>query len=456
MKISHRLLSALLLMLACSIQAAEEQPAVLLISIDGLAPDYLINTDEYGLRVPVLREFLTRGAYATAVVNVTPTVTYPNHTTLVTGVAPAQHGIHANTVFDPEGREQGAWNWYGAQIKARTLWEAAKEKDMTTAAVLWPVTVGHPAIDYNVPEYWRVKQRSDDYLLNAVATPRGFLDTVKSVDALFVDGGKEANDWAFDDKLADIAIAMIDEARPNLLTVHIVGLDGAQHGDGPLPINDRARETLEHLDATIGRIIAAERAAYPNATIAIVSDHGFHPVTATVNLNAAFAKAGLIELDANGRLKSWKAYAWNSGGSASVVLHDASDAATFAAVDSILSELASDPDNGIASVLRGEEAVAEGALPQASFLVDCQAGFATGGALSGDVVTPTPKRTGTHGYRNIHPEMHSAFFVMGPDVTPGLNLGTIDIRSIAPTLAKELNVDLPATQAPVLSLREQL
>src|SRR5690606_8138205 len=343
------------------------------------------------LEIPVLREFVAGGAYSTNVVNVTPTVTYPNHTSLVTGVGPREHGIYTNTMFDPEGIEQGGWNWYGEQIKARTLWEAAKEEGMTTAAVLWPVSVAHPAIDYNVPEYWRVKQPSDDYLLNAVVTPKGFLETVEAVESLFINGGKEANDWAFDDKLADIAIEMIRQGQPNLLTVHIVGLDGAQHDSGPLPVNAKARETLEHLDETIGRISAAEREAYPDAVIAIASDHGFHPVTATVNLNAAFSQAGLIELDDNNKLKSWKAYAWGSGGSASVVLKDPDDAETLAAVDSILSELAVDPANGISSVLRGDEAIAEGALPQASFMVDCRGGFATGGALFGDVIRPTAR-----------------------------------------------------------------
>jgi len=453
MKLIKFFSSALLLALTGLGQAAEEDPSVLLISIDGLAPDYVINADAYGLKVPVLREFVSKGAYSSNVVNVTPTVTYPNHTSLVTGVSPREHGIYTNTLFDPEGVEQGGWNWYGEQIKARTLWEAAKDEGMTTAAVLWPVSVGHSAIDYNVPEYWRVKEASDDYLLNAVATPRGFLETVQSVDSLFINGGKEANDWAFDEKLADIAIEMIRQGQPNLLTVHIVGLDSAQHTEGPLPGSASARETLEQLDRIVGRIIDAQRQVYPNGTVAIASDHGFHPVTATVNLNAAFSGAGLIELDDNNRLKSWQAYAWGSGGSASVVLKDPQDEAVRAEVDRILSELAADPANGIASVLRGEEAIAEGALPQASFMVDCRGGFATGGALVGNVLRPTARLIGTHGYRNTHPEMHSAFFVMGAGIEHGKRLGEIDIRSIAPTLAKELGVSLPDARLPVLPLR---
>lgn len=442
----------ILLAFAATTQAAQPQRAVLLISVDGLHPSYVIEAQKHGMKLPVLREFVAKGAYASAVVNVTPTVTYPNHTALVTGVAPAEHGIHTNTVFDPEGVEKGAWNWYGAQIKAPTLWDVTKAKGLTTASVLWPVSVGHPSIDYNVPEYWRVKQPSDNYLLNAVSTPRGFLESVETIGAVF-SGAAHEDGPTFDGKLAAIAIAMIEKAQPRFLTVHLVGLDSAQHENGPLPINEKAREMLEQLDGLIGRMIVAERKVHPEATIAIASDHGFLPVNATVNLNAAFAKAGLIELGSDGKLKSWRAYSWNSGGSSSVVLKDPNDRATFAAVDKILTELAADAKTGIAGVLRGTDAVAEGALPNASFLVDCNSGFAMGDALSGEVVQRKSKTTGMHGYRNTHPEMNSAFFAMGPGIKAAKNLGTIDIRQIAPTLAQELGVQLPTAKMPPLPLR---
>lgn len=433
------------------IQAAQSERAVLLISIDGLHPSYLIDAEKYGVKAPVLREFVSKGAYASGVVNVTPTVTYPNHTALVTGVSPREHGIYTNTVFDPEGAEKGAWNWYGAQIKVPTLWDVAKAKGLTTAAVLWPVSVAHPAIDYNMPEYWRVKQPSDDYLLKAVSTPRGFLESVENIGSMF--GSAADEDATFDGKLAKIAVAMIEKAQPHLLTVHIVGLDSVQHAHGPLPTNQESRETLAKLDTLIGRIIAAERKAHPDATIAIASDHGFLPFTATLNLNAAFAKAGLIELSSDGKVKSWQAYSWNSGGSAAIVLKDPNDRATFAAVDRILTELAADAKAGIASVLRGAEAIAAGAPPQASFLVDCNSGFATGEALTGEVIQPRAKTAGMHGYRNTHPEMNSAFFAMGPGIKAGNNLGTIDIRQIAPTLAQELGVQLPTAKMSPLPLR---
>ena len=76
-------------------------PLLVVISIDGLRPDYVTAADAHGLRIPELRRFMKEGAFAEGVAGVIPTVTYPSHTTLVTGVWPTAHGILANTTFDP-------------------------------------------------------------------------------------------------------------------------------------------------------------------------------------------------------------------------------------------------------------------------------------------------------------------------------------------------------------------
>ena len=74
---------------------------LVLISVDGMRPDYVTAADAHGAKVPNLRRFIKEGTYADGVVGIVPTVTYPSHTTLVTGVWPSKHGIWANTTFDP-------------------------------------------------------------------------------------------------------------------------------------------------------------------------------------------------------------------------------------------------------------------------------------------------------------------------------------------------------------------
>ena len=109
---------ALFLMLLC---AGERTPAapVLMISVDGLKPEYVLDADAHGLKIPFLRGLLRDGTYARGVTGVWPTVTYPSHTTLLTGLSPAEHGIYNNLEFDPKSTFANAWYWY-AQANSRT------------------------------------------------------------------------------------------------------------------------------------------------------------------------------------------------------------------------------------------------------------------------------------------------------------------------------------------------
>ena len=123
---------------------------VLMVSIDGLRPGDVVEANQRGIAAPHLTEFLTRGTYATGVRNVLPTLTYPNHTTLITGVWPAQHGIYGNATFDPTRANMGGWYWYYSDIKVPTLWSAVKDHGGNVASVSWPVSVGAP-VDENIP-----------------------------------------------------------------------------------------------------------------------------------------------------------------------------------------------------------------------------------------------------------------------------------------------------------------
>ena len=83
---------------------------------------------------------------------VTPTVTYPSHTTMITGVLPGVHGIYNDRILDPEELLNGSWYWYARAIKVPTLHSVVKARGLTAAAVSWPATVGAD-IDYLVPEF---------------------------------------------------------------------------------------------------------------------------------------------------------------------------------------------------------------------------------------------------------------------------------------------------------------
>ena len=168
------ILALAVLLSAGTVFGEENAPALLvMISVDGMKPEYVTAADAHGAKLPNLRKFLKEGAYAEGVIGVIPTVTYPSHTTLVTGVLPATHGIWANTMFDPLQRNYEGWYWYAEDIRVPTLWDAAALAGRTTASLQWPVTVG-AKITWNIPEMWRAGTPEDAKLLARTSGPRPY------------------------------------------------------------------------------------------------------------------------------------------------------------------------------------------------------------------------------------------------------------------------------------------
>jgi predicted AlkP superfamily pyrophosphatase or phosphodiesterase len=419
---------------------------VILISIDGLKPEYVLGADAHGLKIPNLRRFLKEGAYSTGVHGVVPTVTYPSHTTLITGVSPAKHGIYANTTFDPLRKNYGGWYWYAEDIKVPTLWDTARGAGLTTANVHWPVSVA-ARITWNLPQYWRAGTADDRKLLRVLATP-GLLDTLEKELGPYADGIDESIDG--DENRAKFAARLLELKHPDFATIYLTALDHEEHASGPF--SPQSNATLERIDAALGRILDAVKRTYNGrAVVCVVSDHGFVPTSKALHLAVAFRSAGFIEFDSKDQIKSWKATIWGAGGSEAIVLHDKNDAATKIKVAELLSKLAADPANGIDRIVPEEELHARGGFPDAAFLVVLRPGYVTGENLSGELVTPTTYK-GMHGYWPDEPEMNSSFFLLGPGWVPH-SLGEIDMRSIAPTLAQILGLSLPGAEEKAIPSR---
>ena len=437
-------------------QTPSHQP-VLLISIDGMRPDYVTQADDHHLRIPALRHIMASGAYAEGVIGNLPTVTYPSHTTIVTGVWPDQHGILNNQRFDPERKLAGAWFWYADLIKVPTLWSAGQAAGLHTASVGWPVTVDSNAIDYNIPEYWRtpslgVPANPDDRLLiNSISRPYGEVTRIAArTDTPFMMGNDTS--IAGDEVKTIYSLDILKQHRPDFMTIHLSSLDAEEHLHGPF--SAEANADLESLDGMVQRLASQELANYPEAIVVIVSDHGFASVEKDVNLAVPFIQAGLIRIGQNSRgassVVSWQAEPWPAGCVAPIILHDPSDMATQDKVKQLLRDLAADPSNGIDAVLDHGATAQLGGFPDATFLVTFKVGYCNGGGLAGPLVTPAFE-AGAHGYNMATtPEMRSSLFMMGKGIAVGRDLGLVDMRRIAPTLAKLLNVALPtATQPPL-------
>lgn len=439
----RRLLFALSIVLLAWLPSMRAAAApLLLVSIDGLRPIDVLQAHQRGLQLPNLEALLQRGAYASGVRGVLPTLTYPSHTTLITGVSPNQHGIGGNLTFDPVNKNQQGWYWYASDIRVPTLWDAAHAAGLTTANVHWPVSVGAP-VDWNLPQIWRTGTADDRKLLGALATP-GLLPTLEKELGPYADGIDES--LAGDETRTRFAVKLLETHKPDFMTTYLTALDHEQHVSGP--DTPASRAVLERIDGLIGELVAAAQRVHPDGVVAVVSDHGFLPVQQDVNLYRPFIKAGLVTFK-NSAVTDWQAMPWNDGGSAAIVLHDPANASVRARVAALLDQLQRDPAYGIDHVLEHPQLVVRGGTAQAEWFVLFKPNYEM--AITPDTPLPAVSHyRGMHGYDPALPQMRSTFLLAGKGVPAGKDLGEIDMRDIAPTLARLLGARLPQAQGKVL------
>lgn len=190
-----------------------------------------------------------------------------------------------------------------------------------------------------------------------------------------------------------------------------------------------------------------------------MSDHGFDKVTHQVNLNRALTDAGFITLSGEGQsatVTSWSAFAWYVGGSAVVVVQDAEDRGIVDHVEGVLRTLANDPAMGIERIYDRIAIADQGMAEAADYVVAFKPGYRMGNSFEGPLVVPSSG--GAHGAYSgltVRPDMRSAFFVSGPGIASGRNLGIIDIRQIAPTLAGIMGAPFPSASATALPIHDQ-
>ncbi len=255
-----------------------EKPNVLYISIDALHPEVVFEADRFGIKIPFLRSLIKKSTYAgKGSYGVFPTLTYPSHVSMVTGVSPRKHGLSNNIYFDAENIHGGkCWKWFDpGKGKLENLWSGAKKAGYTTANICVPCTVG-AEIDYNIVEYWRDKTLyndmvyyslcSDPWMVEEMEKEIGFIpgltQTVKEDD---VQRGKAAI-WILENKLKK-------SDKPFFITAYFSSYDGMAHECRTY--SKESFDALEVTDDMVRQIVEkAKEAAEGNLVVCIASDHG--------------------------------------------------------------------------------------------------------------------------------------------------------------------------------------
>lgn len=420
--------------------AASAGPIVVLITLDGFPARAL---DDPRLPMPTLRALQAGGAWARTMQPVNPTVTWPNHTALITGVNARGHHVLANglIVLPEDGSAVDVKPWVPRTrlVQAPTLYDALAARGMTTGQVDWVAIYDAEHVQWSFAEKPVVDNPvSRDLIRDGHATAEQI--------TAFGDSSPAWRDQIYTDAGIDILV----HHTPNLLLLHLLQTDTLQHGYGPL--TPAAYDAYAYADAQIKRVMDAARASglLERITFVIASDHGFATYTHSIRANALLAQLGLLTKD--GDVYKGKAWALAEGGEASVFIRDkAHYREQLARLGEAFAKMP-----GVASV-HGVEDFARFGLPTPGesdqapdlYLV-AKPGYAFQPGVDAPVVEDTVGPKGAHGYLNTDSDMQALFIASGAHIKPGTALGAISNLRVAPTLARLLGVSLPDAKQPAL------
>ncbi len=436
------LIVALLLALPATVVATEEptqpeRPAdhVVLVSIDGLRPEFYLDST---WPAPMLQQLVSQGSHAETMRTVFPSVTYPSHTTMITGVLPSRHGVYYNSPFEPGG-ETGRWYWEEEGIRVKTLWDAAREVGFTTASISWPVSVGAP-VDFNLPEVWSLDREADPIeVFRQHEHPPGILAEIERE----ATGRLEISDFTIfyigrDDRLGDAAAYLMESKRPELMTVHLTSVDHFQHDDGR--DSPRVRRALAAADRGLSKIYeAAEQAGIlDRTTFVVVGDHGFVDIHTTLAPNVWLVEAGLRTADPD--RGDWRATFHTTAASAFLHLADPEDDEAVAIVRRVLAELPAGVQKGFRVVER-DELDRLGSAPESVLAFAMRPGFNITSSAEGPAVRPASG--GQHGFVPDFPHIQTGFVAAGAGVRAGGRASQLDLVDVAPLVAHLLALDMP-------------
>lgn len=421
---------------------ATSQEHVVMISIDGLAAFYL---SDPRAPIPTLRKLATDGAQAQALHESNPTTTWPNHTTLITGVYPDKHSVLFNGVLVRGGpgqpvRIEGERDQRDL-IAVPTLYDQLRGAGYRTAAINWPCTRGATTLDDNFPDTPdRIHQTTPR--LRAELIRAGILDDAE--EKSFERKSAAAQDQAW----TACATHILQARPPNLLLLHLLGTDVIQHRYGPqTPAAYTALALADELVADVLRALGTADLR-GQTTLLIVSDHGFAKPSKLINPDAVLRKAGLLRPGPRRRAQSL-----SEGGTAFGYLTDpATTGEDRNKVFALLREV-----EGIAQILQPDQYPSlhlpdPARNPQAGdLLLVAKEGYTFSDEFfEDDPIAPLPISLGSHGYLSTDARMNGVLIASGRRIKARTKLGMVDSIDVAPTIAALLGLNFHGAQGKVL------
>lgn len=395
--------------------------------------------------LPGYNKYLKGGCMIRSVTSVYPTVTYPCHTTMMTGNYPDRHGVTSNFKL-VMNEKPTPWNWFSDVIRSKDIFTACKEKGLTTATVFWPVTGCHKDIDYKIPEYVPQKGDTLEDAFRRAGCDEDMLEIVKKNSVIL----KEYKHPYIDEFIIQCACDVLRQKQPDVLLIHPANIDGARHEYGIF--NEKVDQAVRDTDRFVQMLMEVqdELGLTDSTNLVVTSDHGQMDISRIIDLNVMLADYGFITVDSEGLITDWKAYCLSNGLSAVVYLKNPEDENVKNRVFALLRWMRNEGIYGIGDVFTAEEADEKYHLNgDFSFVIESDDYTSFGESVTKPLVEAfgdTDYRYGraSHGYL---PEKgpQPVFMAKGPDFAENVVLEKGRLIDEAPTYAALLGVNLPDT-----------
>ena len=400
---------------------------------------------------PNFKRLSEQGVLCEHVESVYPSITYPAHTTIVTGKKPCHHGIINNTCFQPERRNPD-WMSDRGNIRGTTLYDEAIKRGDRVCALLWPVT-GKSRITYNFPEIHANRPWQNLILKTMMdGSPRYVLGTLPHAMREL----KGIQEPELDNFLEKVAVDTILRYNPELMLIHFLDVDAHRHRLGVG--HPEIRRALKRLDGRIGAVLdalvrtkAGNCHSMEDTTIVILGDHYQLDCHTVLYPNYLLKKHGLLNIDSKRRVTDYQVIAKNCDGSCYLYLHPEirKDSEMTEKLTRKLTTIFQELSDGIECIFSGSEAAALGADDTVVMMLEAKNGYYFLDdhkvlTMSVDNVRQHRMKA-THGYLPTLPKYQTFFLMSGYGVKKGGTCNSMKLWDEAPTLARIMGLNLLGT-----------
>lgn len=423
--------------------AQERKQRMIIISLDAVGTKDI----PYLKTLPNFKKLFEKSAYCMNVESVYPSLTYPAHTSIITGCTPNHHGVINNTCFQIN-RKSPDWMWQRRFVKKMTLYDELLKQKKKVAAVLWPVTA-QSKITYNVPEVFANRPWQNQIMVSAA---NGSVWYELELNKKFGKMRNGVSQPALDNFAHASVVHTIEKYNPDLILVHFTDVDTHRHLYG---VNHKkVTEALNRHDKRLGEIMEMleKTGDADKTTVVILGDHYQMDAKRIVYLNYMLKERGFLTVK-NGKITDYDFVARNCDGSCYIYKNPKKKLSVdrISELEVTLKECEKEDVYGIERIYTGKEAGELGADDRCLYMIEaCQGVYYLDEFEMLTKGCENSKMKATHGYLPTKPDYQTFFMVSGYGINPGVEVPYMRLYDEGPTLARIWNVTLPEADGRVI------